>query len=471
MKINWFSPLPPARTDIAHYTWRVLPALSARAEVTLWTDQKEWDAGLEKLARVRPFRADELNWTEFNRADVSFYNIGNNPLFHGQIWQASRRAPGVVALHDLRLHHFFDGLFRDQRRDRDGYLALMKRFYGPDSLTDAERCYDTNAGNINDMAERYPLTQAACAGALGVVAHTREAFAEVKKFACQPVAYLPLPFAAPGLKAKRAAGPPFRLVIFGYLGRNRRLAQIFAALGHLPEKEQFRLDLFGEATDRAEVETLIDETGVRGVTRVHGFVPEKDLDRALQRAHLAFNLRYPTMGEASGSQLRIWSHALPALVTRVGWYATLPADTVLFVRPDREAPDITRHLRALLTEPERFTAIGRRGREILEAEHAPEIYAESLLDMARRAAEWRGRLWAYDLAERAGALMSGWPASDGAFSVAAREIAALAGWPPPAATLAEESSLPPVVAAEPRAGWREKLQNCLDRWLLGARTG
>src|SRR2546426_4376590 len=109
MKLNWFSPLPPAKTDIAHYTARVLPALSKLAEVTLWTDSGEWDKGVEKYAEVRPYRLDRMPWVSLNRADTNVYQIGNNPLFHGPIWQISRLQPGVVVLHDFRLHHFFDG--------------------------------------------------------------------------------------------------------------------------------------------------------------------------------------------------------------------------------------------------------------------------------------------------------------------------------------------------------------------------
>src|SRR5439155_4075393 len=56
MKLNWFSPLPPAKTDIAHYTARILPALRAHAEVTLWTDQKDWDESLNLNAKVRRYR-------------------------------------------------------------------------------------------------------------------------------------------------------------------------------------------------------------------------------------------------------------------------------------------------------------------------------------------------------------------------------------------------------------------------------
>ena len=435
--------------------------------MTLWTDQAEYDKGLEKLAKVRRFRGAEINWTEFNRADVSFYHIGNNPLFHGGIWQLSQRAPGVVVLHDLRLHHFFDGLYRDQWRDRAGYLALMAKHYGPQSLPDAKLCYDDNAKNINEMAERYPLTAAACAGALGVLTHTREAFALLKKNAPQPVAYAPLPFAAPPAPKERAAGPPYRLIVFGYLGRNRCLAQIFAALGGIVEKEQFRLDIYGAVADRAEVESDINEHGLRGLTKLHGFAPEAKLDAALRRAHLAFNLRYPTMGEASGSQLRIWAHALPSLVTRTGWYATLPADAVQFVRPEREISDIRNHLRAFLVEPTRFAAMGTRGREVLEAKHAPEAYADTLLQMATHAQDWRGKVWAYDLTERAANLSGAWQTNSAlTHDKMTREIALLAGWQRPSRDDYAPAAImqPP---AEKSVPWREKVQNQLDRWLLG----
>src|SRR5579859_3572342 len=101
MKINWFSPLPPAHTDIGHFTGRILPALSRVADVVLWTDQAGWDASLEEYCRVRQYDAERPPWFEINQADATFYNIGNNAEFHLGIWQLSTLHPGVVVLHDV----------------------------------------------------------------------------------------------------------------------------------------------------------------------------------------------------------------------------------------------------------------------------------------------------------------------------------------------------------------------------------
>src|ERR1051326_7313009 len=95
MKINWFCPLPPARTSIADdYLVGILPALSKHSELTLWTDQSSWDRSPESVALVRSYDPRRMSWPELNQADVTFYNIGNNHLFHTSIWQVSLKHSG-----------------------------------------------------------------------------------------------------------------------------------------------------------------------------------------------------------------------------------------------------------------------------------------------------------------------------------------------------------------------------------------
>lgn len=416
MKINWFSPLPPARTDIAHYTTRVLPALCSLADITLWTDQREWDQALNKQVEVRTFRLGRMPWVELNRADANIYQIGNNPQFHSSIWQISRLHAGIVVLHDFRLHHFFDDIFRVKWRDLDSYCAVMENYYGPEGRRDAIESFNSNARNITYMAERYPLTDLAVKNQLGVIVHTQETFDALTKEALSPVMLAPLPFAAGPTSshvqnlANKLAGPPYRLIVFGYIGRSRRLSSVLKALAALPEPGKFHLDVYGDILDgEDELRNQIRTLDLKERVTIHGFATEAKLDEALSRAHLAINLRYPTMGEASGSQLRIWKHGLPALVSSVGWYASLPPDAVAFVRTDdHEEADLQAHLRDFLSDPQSFAAMGRRGRQELETKHAPERYASSLVEMARLGEEFRARIAANRLAERSGTLLSEW---------------------------------------------------------------
>jgi len=150
MKINWFSPLLPAKTAAADYTTGILPALSKAADIILWTDQNEWDASLEKHAEVRPFQPEKISWRELNHADISIYQIGNGPQFFKSICQVSKRHPGIVVLHDFR------------------------------------------------AAEKNPLRRGALENALGLIVHTQAEADCLKREKRWPLIYVPLPlFDAP----------------------------------------------------------------------------------------------------------------------------------------------------------------------------------------------------------------------------------------------------------------------------------
>jgi hypothetical protein len=131
------------------------------------------------------------------------------------------------------------------------------------------------------------------------------------------------------------------------------------------------------------------------------------------------------MGEASASQLRIWSHGLPSLVTQTGWYATLPDTVVAFVRPECEADDIKRHLRALLQDRAAFLRMGEEGRRLLFQDHAPDKYSQAIIDFIKVANSNRPAIMAAQLAERAGVEMSYWNDLDEAYRSAARKICEL----------------------------------------------
>jgi glycosyltransferase involved in cell wall biosynthesis len=415
MKLNWFSPLLPARTGIAQYTMSLLPALGKRAEIVLWTDQTEWDPLLEKYAAVRYYQPERIPWAEFNRSDMSIYHIGNNPLAHGAIWQVSRRHQGIVVLHDLSLQHLFGGLFRDHWRDRDGYLAHMERHHDWEGRIAAEAFWNGKL-SIMHMSEHYSLTALAVEGALGVVVHTHEGLVGQRQENACPVAYMPLPYApsprsyssCPRLGGGQAGGPPYRIITFGYINVNRRLDSLLQALSTLPDGDLFRLDIYGQVWDSAYVHKQIQTLGLQGVVKLHGFVPAEELDGALAAAHLAVNLRNPTMGESSFSQLQIWDHALPTLVNQVAWYATLPESAVAFVRPEHEVLDIQRHLNAFLADPDHFVEMGTQGRRFLEEHHRPEMYAEALIDFVAEAQRFSPQAAAYELAIRVGTAMHGW---------------------------------------------------------------
>ncbi|MEH2139779.1 glycosyltransferase [Nostoc sp.] len=411
MKINWFSPLPPAKSGIAEYTSRLIPTLQKYAEIVLWTDQQHWSSSLEKYAIVRHYDLANTPWVEINQADLNVYHIGNNSDFHFAIWQISCQCPGLVVLHDIRLQHFFTGIYLEHRQKSniDAYLFQMKKYYGIQGEQATEKFL---SGYISTeyMAEFYPLTFLALENAVGVVTHTKADFQTIKQEKRWFVGYAPLPYISEWQANSQSKNnkAPYHLVVFGYIGANRGLDFLLNALSSLPEKNQFFLDIYGQVWNKSYIEQQIKLLGLSKLVKLHDFVADAELDLALANANLAINLRYPTMGEASLSQLRIWSHALPSLVTRVGWYAEQSEETVAFVRQNHEIEDIQQHLKSFLANPEYFIKMGKNGQEILHKQHNPEIYAQAIMSFGQNIQRFRRSVVAYDLIEKIGEELSNW---------------------------------------------------------------
>ena len=441
MKINLFSPLPPTRSEIARQTANLLPLLAQKAEVVVWSSEPQWLPAAERHATVRPYDPARPPWREISQADVTFYQMGNDPRYHHAIWRISQEHPGVVILHDLKLQHFFAGLvFHDLGLNRRQYLELVERHHGTGGRVLAESHLRGLLG-IEELAEQCPLTGGVTENALAVIVHSAASYLSVPEET--PVAYLPLGVGAP---ARTQEAPPtsrpsstdiYHISVFGFLGPNRRLPVLLRTLSNVAQRDRFRLDIYGTIEGEEKIHQLLARLGLNDLVTLHGFVPEDQLDEALRRTDLVVNMRYPSMGEASASQLHLWQYALPALVTRTAWYETLPENTVAFVRPEYEAEDIQAHLTAFLADPEKYRELGRNGQRYAAENHSIETYANSLLEVAARVPEFQTRWIARDLARHAGAAMSAWcdsSAIEGFLPRVAKEIGILVGGISPAST-------------------------------------
>lgn len=387
MKINWFSPLPPAKTEIGNYTQKILPYLQEKLDITLWTNQSQWNQDLEKYTVVKQYTLEKLPVFELNQGDINIYNLGNNASFHDSIWYISRQFPGIVILHDEKMQDFFYML----SEDKNNYIEYMKNIYGKEGEKNA-RLFLHGYKSMEFMTENYPLTSLALENALGVITHNQNTYSTLAKSNQWITGYTPLPYISNNstpVTSLKTASIPYKLIIFGFIGKNRRLTSILEALSQFKHKNSFSLDIYGELWDENYIQTQIQTLNLENLVTIHGFVSDDELDNALTQADLALNLRYPTMGEASGSQLRLWSHGLPSLVTNIGWYSSLNPSTVAFVRHDHEIEDIQRHLQDFLAHPQKYQNMGKIGKEILETNHTPSLYAEAIVDFVTQVCKYR----------------------------------------------------------------------------------
>ena len=374
--VKWFSPLDAEATEIARYSAQLLPRLAEFARVVAvddgqgTTDPDGWNASLsipEPIPGVAP---------------LPIYHIGNNPA-HLPIYEQSTREPGLVILHDLSLADLARHISREHG-DPDWWKRQLQRQYG-ETISSLVHRSETSAADYIEMTTNFPLFLPFVEDALGVVVHSGHARRALLERLPEgtPVRRLELPGEAScAVPHRDYSARPLIFVFCGHVGPNRRLIEFFEGWARTPEPAAFRLHLYGNIGNRGELLQHADRHGVSKLVEIHGYVADEELDSALQSSHFAINLRWPTMGEASASQLRYWSAGLPSLVTDVGWYAELPDDTVCKISRAAETGDIARLMQDALANPNAYQRLGERGREYLEQHHRPRDYARGLADFA-----------------------------------------------------------------------------------------
>ena len=362
MKVAYYAPLPPSRSGVVDYSALLVPALREHVELEV----------------VRPGR--------FRRqpsADVALYHVGNDPEAHGWIVDALRRRPGVVVLHELVLHHLVAGTTL-ARGDAAGYLDAMEREHGLPGRLLAYAVLDNRIPPLwETRPEDFPLTRGVLELATGLIVHSRhtEASARATGFA-GPVWRIPHPaWPVPGVEPAAVEGRPL-FGCFGHLNETKRIPELLKAFGRFREQRpEARLLLVGAASRR-----VAGRAHGEGVLR-EDYVDERRLWSLMAACDACISLRFPTMGETSGSAIRALSLGKPLVVSDVGWFAELPDDAALKVPVDeREVETLAAALELLAADGGVRDAMSAAARALAEREHrldrVADLYAAALEEAA-----------------------------------------------------------------------------------------
>jgi len=158
--------------------------------------------------------------------------------------------------------------------------------------------------------------------------------------------------------------------IFGHLKPYKRIAESLRALKRLVRLEpRVRMILAGEPHPDLPLASLIQRMDLETHTRVLGFVPIEDFQGYMAACDIVLNLRYPTVGETSGSLLRALGLGRATLVSDVGAFRELPDDVCLKVPVDATEEDVIfEYINLLVSRPSLARSLGTRAREWVERE-------------------------------------------------------------------------------------------------------
>lgn len=369
MKIAFFSPLPPAQSGIADYAAALLDAMRALAQV---------DAFAETPASFDP-----------DGYDAILYHLGNNP-FHSYVYEMALRYPGIIVLHEANLHHLIADL-TIRRNDWDAYMREVEFDGGAPALAFAERVRALEVGPDYDGV---PMLKRILSASRGVIVHSRFVADQVKAAGFPgPVRVIPHGAAIPTVDRKtwrNRLGLPDEstplIGIFGFLKPYKRITESLRAFRRLLKvTPKARLLLCGESHPDLPLPQLFSTLGLNGEVRHIDFAPLEDFVGYIAACDIILNLRYPTVGETSGTLQRALGLGRAVMVSDVGSFAEYPDEICLKVPVDALEEDlIFEYLRVLTSRPDLAQAMGDRARRWIETECSWETVAQRYVDFLER---------------------------------------------------------------------------------------
>jgi len=362
--------MPPSKSGIADYSEALV-------------------GELQKLARVTVFQsADGFDPADFDAPPL--YHLGNNP-WHGFAYESALQHPGVAVMHEGNLHHLIADL-TIKRGDWDGYLAECELNGGAEALAFArDRVRTLQEG---PDYEGLAMTRRLLGASRGLVVHSGFVAQQMRgQGFTGPIATIPHGAWIPrtdrnSTRQELGLDETTPLVgAFGYLKPYKRIAESLRALRRLVKLDpRVKMILVGEPHPEFHVEQLIGALGLREHVRVIGFAPIEKFVDYMGACDIILNLRYPTVGETSGSLQRALGLGKAVVVSDVGSFAELPDDICLKVPAGPGHPEeedlIFEYLNVLVTRPELGRAMGARAKAWVEREcnwtRVAERYVEFL---------------------------------------------------------------------------------------------
>src|SRR5450432_2743608 len=158
--------------------------------------------------------------------------------------------------------------------------------------------------------------------------------------------------------------------IFGFLKPYKRIAESLRAFRRLVRLvPNARMILVGEPHPEFPVEAMIRSMDLSANVRHIGFAPIEDFNGYLGACDIVLNLRYPTVGESSGTLLRSLGMGKAVIVSDVGSFREYPDEICLKVPVGASEEDhIFEYLNLLVSRPEIAQALGARARRWVERE-------------------------------------------------------------------------------------------------------
>jgi glycosyltransferase involved in cell wall biosynthesis len=366
------TPVPPAPSGIADYTFDLLGPLAERADVHVFADGERWvdavPAGVTRVpagATLFPMEVFAREAYRLGGYDCVVACLGNSQ-FHAGALAVMRLQPCVVLAHEVRLTDLYALGVDEPGAVPGGFSAALHDMYGellPDELATIGRI-------APDAAERLGILMAREVVALSERFVVMSEFAEELLDADLPradddkIVRVPFAYPPPVPNATPAAARAPIVASFGVVNEVKRssaLVEMLPALrARIPGVHVAIVGRCGEQ-EREHLLGLADALGVTDHLTLATDVDDDEYRGWLDRAAVAVQLRRSSNGECSAAASDCLAAGAALVVSDVGANRELPAACAQRLAADISASDLGASVAQLLDDPARRSAMAEAG--------------------------------------------------------------------------------------------------------------
>jgi glycosyltransferase involved in cell wall biosynthesis len=371
--VAFVSPLPPAASGIADYSYRLIAALREHCDIEAFADgtgRVAPDLGPPRApAGVDVFPARALTTRERGRGgyDCVLYCVGNSE-FHGGALAALRRRSGVVLAHEVRLTDLYAFAANEPGAVPDGYESTLAAMYdgtvaangrGRLAPDEAEAMGVLMVSEIVGLSDRFAVMSEFAAERVRLDVDAEDA---------ERVVVVPFAMHDPVADPAPAEAREPLVASFGVVHPVKQNALLVAALPSIVERvPEARVAFVGPSSEQArdDLVSLASALGVADRVTVTGAVDAAEYSRWLDRAAVAVQLRRTANGESSAAVADCLGAGGAVVVTGIGAARELPAGAVVAVTPTIAGDELGAVVADLLVDPARRVELARAGRELV----------------------------------------------------------------------------------------------------------
>ncbi|MBJ9027110.1 glycosyltransferase [Citrobacter braakii] len=382
-KIAYFSPLPPMKSGIAHYSAELLRELSTfyHIDLIMISGEETHDPFLHSVCGIKSIEWFKENAETYDRI---VYHFGNSS-FHWHMFDLLKNYPGVVVLHDyflsgivahmdLHLHHTVNGWEKELFKS-GGWPAVSMRY---------------NAADTADVVYKYPCNISVLQNSLGIITHSEYSrqlaineygAGALPKWETIPLLRIPANNFNKADSRKKLGIDSDTLVVcsFGLMGPTKLNKELIKAWIDSPLSKDNKChlvfagekpgDLYGSIIDK-----LINKCKCN--IRVTGWLSNEEYNHWLSAADIGVQLRSNSRGESSAAVLDCMNYGLATIVNANGSMAELNHDCVEMLPDNFGNEMLVQALSKLYNDPAYRSKISKSASVELRKHYHPRSCAE-----------------------------------------------------------------------------------------------